>query len=177
MVDKIYLYLDRLQLQTLPSDKTKLKKAYITLIKIWHPDYHYDEDKKKIAIRMSQELNEAYEYLSEILESYDDLKLKHDADAVRDYKDYSTRHTYQNRQYTVGFPETDILEIFLKSSFIVSTGYNKSTRALYVKLQGNKLYKYFDVPESVFNGFINSDSPGRFANKYIFHNYRYEICI
>ena len=177
MTDKINLYLNILQLQTFPQDKDKLRKAYITLVKVWHPDKHYDEDKKKIATQRMQELNEAHEFLSEILENYDDSKLKRDIHTAQDYTNYHTRHTYQNKEYTVGFPESDVFEIFLKSSFIVSTGYNKFTRTLYVKLQSNKLYKYYDVPESVFKEFINSDSPGRYANKYIFHNFRYEICI
>jgi DnaJ-class molecular chaperone len=177
MADKINLHLNTLQLKIIPNNKVELRKTYLMLMQIWHPDKHYDEDKKKLATHKAQQLNEAYEYLSEILEDYDNLTTNKDTNTTVRYNNYQTRHTYQNQEYTVGFPKPDIFEIFLKSSFIVSTGYNKFARILYVKIQNNKLYKYYDVPESIFNDFINSDSPGRYANRYIFHNFRYESCI
>jgi len=104
----VNLYLNTLELQKFPQDETELKKAYHRVIFEWHPDRNNnDEEKKLLANRKAQQITEAYEYLSEILENYKDKRSNQDDINVEEYKNYQTRHTYKNQEYTVGFPEPD----------------------------------------------------------------------
>jgi hypothetical protein len=75
-------------------------------------------------------------------------------------------------QTSIAFPGPTVTEIFLKSSHIVSAGYNSSTATLFLRFPGHRTYKYFDVPSDVFDAFMKAPSHGKFANKHIYGSYR-----
>ena len=128
-----------------------------------------------VSRQKAQELNEAYEYISELIEINGSISLKRPSIASFKYDGFKTQHIYNNHYFTPGFPDPEVIEIFLKSSFIVSTGYNKRIRRLYIKIRNDYLFIYDDVPESVYNDFIAAESHGKFAHKYIFHCYKQVI--
>ncbi len=84
---------------------------------------------------------------------------------------YRTQHTYNRKSFTPGFPDPDVFEVFVKSSHIVSAGYNRTTATLYIKFDGNVVYSYIHVPESVFSAFMSAESHGKFAHRNIYHQY------
>lgn len=56
------------------------------------------------------------------------------------------------------------------SSFLVSVGYQAEAKILEVEFVGivnNRLYRYYDVPQATYEGFIVADSHGRYFNRHI----------
>lgn len=53
------------------------------------------------------------------------------------------------------------------SSSIARVGYDEGTQDLKVQFQSGWEYLYADVPEAVFDDFINAESVGRFLNEKI----------
>jgi len=62
---------------------------------------------------------------------------------------------------------------FVSSSNISSVGYDPSTETLEVKFTSGGLYQYFDVPESVYERFMNAYSKGSFFADHIKDRYRF----
>lgn len=60
----------------------------------------------------------------------------------------------------------------VESSNIAEIGYDIGSMTLEVMFKKSGLYQYFDVPENVFQEFIQSDSKGKFLNTCIKGNYR-----
>ena len=55
----------------------------------------------------------------------------------------------------------------LLSNSLTSVGYDADTQTLEIEFKTGEIYRYLNVPESVYITFINSDSPGRFFIKHI----------
>jgi hypothetical protein len=123
------------------------------------------------ATEHAKAINAAYEYLSEWLEN--GAHQTQEPEFTRpSASSYQPRHTYHKRTFTPGFPDPDIFEIFLKSSHIISTGYDRRTSVLYIKFDDNSVYCYFDVPEPIFAEFLEAESHGKFAHRHIYRRYR-----
>lgn len=168
------------------TSATDLKTAYRREMSIWHPDrFHGDPEKYAKATEHAKRINAAYEYISELHESGTLPAKSHEARAgygnsqgsARSYQqEYRTKHTYRKQGFQPGFPDPNIIEIFLKSSNIVSTGYNRELHLLYIKFVGGAVYIYDGVPEHIYNSFLSADSHGKFAHAYIYKQYRYRRC-
>jgi hypothetical protein len=61
----------------------------------------------------------------------------------------------------------------LKSSRIKSAEYNDSTGVLTVEFYKGGKYKYYSVPETVYQGLIRSSSPGNYFDLAIKGKYTY----
>jgi hypothetical protein len=59
------------------------------------------------------------------------------------------------------------------SNALVSVGYDPATMTLEVEIHGGTVYQYLDVPETVFQALMASDSLGRFFNQNIKNQFRY----
>lgn len=151
-----------------------VKSAYRREMFVWHPDLHFGKATEANAHAKAQTLNEAYEFLSEITE--DNITIDTAEQTVHAHQHYHTRHTYQNWAFTPGFPDPAVFEVFLKSSNVVSTGYDGAKRILFLKFQKGYVYRYFDVPRIIFDELLRADSHGRYANRSICHSFRYERC-
>jgi hypothetical protein len=53
----------------------------------------------------------------------------------------------------------------VESSVIRSVGYERETATLEVEFHTDKVYRYFAVPNAVFEGLINAESVGAFFNQ------------
>lgn len=62
----------------------------------------------------------------------------------------------------------------LKSSRIKSAEYNDSTEVLTIEFVKGGRYKYFSVPEHIYNGLIKSNSPGNYFDTAIKLKYKYK---
>ena len=62
----------------------------------------------------------------------------------------------------------------LKSSRIKSVEYNDSTEVLTIDFVKGGKYKYFSVPESVYEGITRSKSPGNYFDTVIKSKYNYK---
>jgi len=131
---------------------------------------------------MQKKINAAYEYLSELHESGALPAKSHEARAgysnsqgsARSHQqEYRTKHTYRKQGFQPGFPDPNIIEIFLKSSNIVSTGYNRELHPFYIKRAGGAMYIYDGVPKHIYNSFLSADSHGKHAHVYIYIYKRY----
>lgn len=89
---------------------------------------------------------------------------------------YRPTSTNKRTSGSSGFPDPAIAEIFLISSSIVSAGYNAAKRRLYIKFKSHIVYEYFSVPLSVYEGFINAPSHGKFAAENIYSRFSYVRC-
>lgn len=168
-----------LQLEGL-IDESLLKTSYRRLIRQWHPDLYYSQPLKyKEATEIVKHINVAYEYLSEFLEhnggTYQNLPCT-DTQSSRTWTGVQPRRTYEGKTYSVGYPDDMVTEIFVKSSHIISIGYNRLKRILFIKFTGNRIYRYYEVPEQIAQEFLEASSHGKYAHQYIYPQYRYEAC-
>jgi non-canonical purine NTP pyrophosphatase (RdgB/HAM1 family) len=61
----------------------------------------------------------------------------------------------------------------VESSDVVSIGYDPTEQALEIEFQGNRIYRYFEVPQSTYDHFMKADSFGGYFNAHINTYYRY----
>jgi curved DNA-binding protein CbpA len=163
-----------------------LKAAYRREMSIWHPDrFHGDPENHAKATEHAKKINAPYEYISELHETGALPSKSRESRAgysesrgsTRSYhQEYRTKHTYRNQGFRPGFPDPSVTEIFLKSSNIVSTGYNRESHLLYIKFVSGAVYIYYGVLEPVYASFLSADSHGKFAHSYIYKQYRYHRC-
>jgi XTP/dITP diphosphohydrolase len=59
------------------------------------------------------------------------------------------------------------------SSDVVSIGYDSSERTLELEFHDNRIYRYSDVPQDIYDAFLRADSYGGYFNSYINGYYRY----
>lgn len=62
----------------------------------------------------------------------------------------------------------------VSSTNIRSIGYDPQSGILEVEFTTDEIYQYFDVPEHLYQQFLNAPSHGQFLNDYIRYNYRYQ---
>lgn len=55
--------------------------------------------------------------------------------------------------------------ISVSSSNLASVGYNPESQILEVELNAGRVYQYFDVPQTEYDGLMNADSHGRYFNQ------------
>jgi DnaJ-class molecular chaperone len=158
----------------------EVKAAYRTLMKRWHPDKFQSEQDIATATAKAQRINEANCLLEEWLES----RPEHDEPQGRSdsFSQWSTssneraHYTYKKRAFTPGFPDETAFEFFVRSSNIISAGYNGNTRKMYLKFHDNSVYEYLDVPPELFQEFMQAVSHGKFAHRQIYPNRKYRRC-
>lgn len=63
---------------------------------------------------------------------------------------------------------------FLDSTAVRAISYDARRHALDVAFVSGGAYRYFGVPEEVFDRFRNAESAGRFMHEEILDQYRYE---
>jgi len=62
----------------------------------------------------------------------------------------------------------------VKSTGIRSVAYDADARTLDVEFSSSRVYRYFDVPPSVYEWLTRVESKGRFINRLVKDRYRYE---
>ena len=156
---------------------SEVKHAYRGLIKKWHPDrFQLPEDILK-ANKRSQEINEAYEILTENIEKYGPVQISaRQTRYTSPERTASPSHSYANRTFTLGFPDETVFEVFVKSSNIVSAGYNPHNRKMFIKFHHGGVYEYSEVPEHVWDGFMMAESHGKYAHRFIYRIFSYRRC-
>jgi hypothetical protein len=61
----------------------------------------------------------------------------------------------------------------VSSSNIASIGYDANSQTLEIEFLNGGVYQYFDVPEQVYNDFMNASSHGQYLAQNIKGHYRY----
>ena len=64
--------------------------------------------------------------------------------------------------------------ITVKSKGIRGIAYDAQARTLDVEFSSSKIYRYFDVPPSLYEWLTRVESKGRFINRLVKDKYRYE---
>ena len=62
----------------------------------------------------------------------------------------------------------------VSSSNLRSVGYDSATNTLEIAFHGGRVYQYFNVPESVYQGLLNAASHGKHHHRHIKETYPYE---
>lgn len=62
----------------------------------------------------------------------------------------------------------------VKSRGVRAIAYDAEKRTLDVEFSSSKVYRYFDVPPSVYEWLSRADSKGRFINRLVKDKYRFE---
>jgi len=62
----------------------------------------------------------------------------------------------------------------VESSSVRSIGYDPVHRVLEIEFRPRRLYRYFDVPDDVYEGLVHAPSIGRFVNYNIKERFHYE---
>jgi hypothetical protein len=151
-MDKYAEYCGLLGLDTV-ADTAELKSVYRNAVKRWHPDrYMFDREMQEAAIERIKRINTAYQYVSERLSS-------------------------SPPKPQPVFPSESLLEVFLKSSQIISTAYDYSAYSLYIKFKSSNVYRFCEVPPRIYDELISSGSPGLYARKHVYRTYKYLRCV
>ena len=152
------------------DSESQLKEAYRSEMKKWHPDF-FQDDKVMYAkaTERAKLINAAFEYFSELIELGDLVGLRSQQPPKSNR--YQTRHAYRQKPFKPGFPAASVVEVFIKSSHIISYGYERGSQTLYLKFEGDIVYSYENVPESVVSEFADAASHGRFAHRYIYYKF------
>jgi hypothetical protein len=170
-----------------------VKSAYRQLMMRWHPDRYTEPTAIREATARAQNLNAAYEVLSIYFEAHESYSPrtapppKARSDTARKWASEQTRtrsagprRRFWKDLVEHGFPDERVFEVFFFSSFVVSGGYNAKERILYQKFRrGGRqtiIYRYFDVPQSIWDGLLSAYSHGSFAIRHINYSFRYEAC-
>lgn len=61
----------------------------------------------------------------------------------------------------------------VKSSNIQSAGYDPESGILEIEFKGGAVYQYFDVPERVYDAFMQASSAGSYFHRHIKNTYRW----
>jgi len=64
--------------------------------------------------------------------------------------------------------------VAVKSSNIREVGYDEDSRILEILFVDGGLYRYFDVPESIYRGILTAPSAGKYFHGHIRDRYRCE---
>jgi hypothetical protein len=64
--------------------------------------------------------------------------------------------------------------VSINSTNIKSIGYDKLATILEVEFNSGDIYQYFNVPEYLYQQFLQASSHGQFLNDNIRYNYRYQ---
>lgn len=175
---KLSAHINILELGTYSTiESSDVKTAYRRLQKIWHPDLHVGKDTLEEAKTKAPQINDAYEVITEHLEKHGNISNHQNAFSFKNIEhDFTPKHSWNKRSFTPGFPDDTVFEIFVKSSNILSIGYNPYTEKLYVKFQDNSVYEYNKVPMSIFDELFSAESHGKYAHRNIFSTYDYRRC-
>lgn len=63
----------------------------------------------------------------------------------------------------------------VSSTAIRAIDYDAATRQLRVTFPGGNIYKYYDVPRSVYESFLQAESKGLYFNGYIRDRYDFAL--
>ena len=55
----------------------------------------------------------------------------------------------------------------VRSRNIDGVGYDFETSTLGIRFLNGSEYHYLDVPDDIYNGLLQAESPGKFLNKYV----------
>ena len=64
--------------------------------------------------------------------------------------------------------------IKVKSSNIVSVGYDEKEKIMEVEFISSGVYKYYEVSKEIYENFLKSESKGKYLFAHIRGRYRYE---
>ena len=56
---------------------------------------------------------------------------------------------------------------YVLSSNIASIGYDSMNQILEVEFLNGRIYQYYDVPQSLYDGLMSTDSHGKYLDAYI----------
>lgn len=62
----------------------------------------------------------------------------------------------------------------VSSSNLASVGYNSEEHVLEIEFNGGGVYRYYGVPQNVYEGLINAPSHGKYFHRNIRDEYDYE---
>ena len=153
-----------------------LKKAYKELMLQWHPDIAQNKGISiEEATKKSQQINLAYEILSEKLDQLEEIKFNYSFESYYHYKTTTNRTYRQYYDYTIDDIDARFVNrITIKSSNVKWIDYINDLEILVVRFKGSSCYYlYYNVPEIVFEKFKTADSPGRFVHQFL-HRYKYD---
>lgn len=153
-----------------------LKKIFKRQMLQWHPDIAINNGiSQQEATSKSQQIILAYEVLSENLSSIEDVSFKHTYQSYYQYKTSSKKSYKQYYDYSIDNIDAGFVNrITLKSSNVKWIDYMKDIEILVVRFKKSSgFYLYYDVPESIFEKFRSTDSPGRFVLQYL-RGYNYK---
>ena len=142
----------------------------------WHPDIATNKGiSVQEATLKSQQIILAYEILSENLDSLDESTFNHSYQSYYQYKTSVKKNYRQYYDYSIDDIDANFVNrITVKSSNVKWIDYIRDLQILVVRFKRSSgYYLYYDVPESIFERFKITDSPGRFVYQYL-RGYRYE---
>lgn len=167
-----------LELLAIPSTIDELTRQYRKVISARHPDKFQIESDIHKATLIAQSINTSRELLEHIIDDsiVIDATLSDDHEARPHTHHNKSRYSRDSNNYTPGFPDETVFEYFVKSSHIISAGYNKNSLKMYVKFEDGSVYEYCELAPETFDAFMQAESHGKFSHQFIFRQHKYRRC-
>ena len=161
----------------------EVRKARNELLSTLHPDrFPAHSSDQMAATERTKKINTACDFLLKMLEEqgghYSGVSdgFHAGAESSEFRKTYRSTTTDERTSGPGGFPDPTVVETFLKSSHILSAGYNYPRRRLYIKFKTQIVHEYFSVPLSVYEAFLDAPSHSTFATENIYSRFSYVRC-
>lgn len=148
----------------------EIKKIFKKQILQWHPDLAINKEiSNQEATTKSQQIILAYEILSEKLDQLEEVSFMHNFESYYQYKTSTKKSYRQYHDHSIDNIDASFVNrITLKSSNVKWIDYIRDLEILVVRFKRSSIYYlYYDVPESIFEGFKTTDSPGQFVHQYL----------
>ena len=171
-----------------PQTIEEIDGAYRSLVSKWHPDKHLGEDARAEATRRTQDINGAYGFLKRAFKAGLIPVARYARSSANPYpgagksappgSNTRPKPSATSGPGKPGFPDPEVVEIPVVSSYIRSVGYSARDRILYVRYYNKyrreeRACRYLDVPQGLFDSILIAKSKGA-AVAYLYGRYEEE---
>ena len=98
-------------------------------------------------------------------------------DTITEVMPYKTVYNLPKTKHleTYTLPQPSVTMYKVKSSNLEYVGYDEQDNSLYVQFLNGDIYKYYNVEQEIWDGFIQADSKGSYLNWFVkINGYQYE---
>ena len=134
------------------------------------------ESRKLLGVDKDVELKELKTIYRNFMKDWHPDKFQDNADAKHEAEEKSKACIEAYHLLVSVAPETHAQQLEQYTEVITSSkmiDFLYKAQTLQVNFADGSSYEYFGLPKNIYNKFINSDNPDRFARRHIYHSFVY----
>lgn len=134
------------------------------------------ESRRLLGVDKAIELRELKSIYRNFMKDWHPDKFHHDEHAKLEAEEKSKAFIEAYHLLVSIAPETQAQQLEQYTAIIASSkivDFIFKAQTLQINFTDGSSYEYFGVPHSIYNKFLNSETPDRFARRHIYHSYVY----